>query len=247
MRVLIVFSLLFTSSLFAHFQMIIPQDDNVWDLKPKKIQLMFMHPFEQTYMYMQKPNEFGYFLDKKKHTLLKELKEVKYVNGNGWNMQFSFKQIGDYIFYVDPKPYFEPSEEKFIRHQTKVIVDAHGANEGWDEPIGFKAEIIPLVRPYGLYENNLFGGIVTYKGKPVPFAKIEVEYFNVDKKEAPTQNHITQVIKADSNGVFYYAIPEDGWWGFAALIEDDVLMQKDQKSYPVELGAVIWVKAKEGF
>jgi hypothetical protein len=28
---------------------------------------------------------------------------------------------------------------------------------------------------------------------------------------------ITQVVKADANGVFTYGVPFAGWWGFAAL------------------------------
>ena len=28
---------------------------------------------------------------------------------------------------------------------------------------------------------------------------------------------VTQTIKADPNGIFTYAAPKAGWWGFAAL------------------------------
>ena len=40
-------------------------------------------------------------------------------------------------------------------------------------------------------------------------------------------------------------MPVSGWWGFAALIDDDETIEKDGKKYPVELGAVIWVEAKD--
>jgi len=78
----------------------------------------------------------------------------------------------------------------------------------------------------------------------VPNAEIEVEFYNSGKKvKAPTDAHITQVVKADGNGVFSYAMPYAGWWAFAALIDDDVKIKKDGKQYPVELGGLIWVKA----
>ena len=53
---------------------------------------------------------------------------------------------------------------------------------------------------------------------------------------------ITQVIKADANGVFTYSMPKAGWWGFAALNEDEKKIKHNGKMYPVEIGAVIWVK-----
>jgi len=226
----------------AHFQVIMPDNDIVTNRKKQSINLVFMHPFEQTYMNMEKPNYFGYFLDGKKVDLTNKLKNIDVQNYKAWTYSQKFKEIGDYQFFVDPKPYFEPSEAKFIRHITKVVIDAYSAGEGWDIPIGLKAEIIPLVRPYGLYKGNIFSGIVLYKGKPVPNATIEVEHYNPTKLKAPTDMHITQVLKTDTNGVFHFVMPRSGWWGFAALIKDDVKIKKNGKNYPVELGALIWVK-----
>ncbi len=52
-----------------------------------------------------------------------------------------------------------------------------------------------------------------------------------------------QVIKADSNGVFTYAMSRAGWWGFAALIESDAKSKSPEgRMAPTEPGAVIWVK-----
>ncbi len=242
MKLILSLVLLLTTVLNAHFQVIKPENDVVTNTKMQKIELRFMHPFEQTYMEMKKPNSFGYFLDGKKVDLTNKLKSEKIKNFQTWTYEQKFKEIGDYIFYVDPVPYFEPSEGKFIRHLTKTIIDVHNAGEGWDVPVGLKAEIIPLTRPYSLYKGNIFSGTVLYKGKPVPYAEIEIEFYNDTKKVAPTDGHITQVIKADKNGVFHYAMPFKGWWGFAALIEDDVKIKHDGKEYPVELGALIWVK-----
>jgi cobalt/nickel transport protein len=52
---------------------------------------------------------------------------------------------------------------------------------------------------------------------------------------------VTQTIKADPNGVFTYAAPKPGWWGFAALSTDD----RQIKGKEVEIGAVIWVNFHE--
>ncbi len=239
-------TVLVSSVLQAHFGVLKPDSDVVTNSKKQNMQIMFIHPFEQTYMQMDKPKEFGYFLDGKKVNLLSKIKSKRIKGFQTWEYTTKYKNIGDYIYFVDPKPYFEPSEGKFIRHITKTIVDVHNAGEGWDAKTGLKAEIVPLSRPYSLYSGNIFSGTVYYKGKVVPYAEVEIEYLNdTSHFEAPTDNHITQVVKADKNGVFHYAMPKSGWWGFAALIEDDVTIKKDNKDYPVELGAVIWVKTYE--
>ena len=241
--ILVIFFLIFTSVAYAHFQMIIPSTNIVTHKTGNKIKLniIFTHPFEGNMMNMEKPNKFGVMLNGKKISLLNTLKEKRINNFKTWETLYKIKRPGDYIFYVAPKPYWEPAENKYIIHYTKVIVDAYGLEEGWDNLVGLKAEIKPLVRPYGLWTGNLFRGIVLYKGKPVPYAEIEVEYYNQDRKiKAPSDPYITQVIKADKNGVFSYAMPKAGWWGFAALMEGDKLNGKD-----VEVGALIWIKVKD--
>ena len=53
---------------------------------------------------------------------------------------------------------------------------------------------------------------------------------------------ITQTIKTDGNGVFTYAAPAEGWWGFAALNISDKKMIYNNEEKDIELGAVLWVK-----
>ena len=50
------------------------------------------------------------------------------------------------------------------------------------------------------------------------------------------------MIKTDQSGVFAYAMPWAGWWGFAALSEDTKRLKHKGKEYPVEIGAVMWVR-----
>jgi cobalt/nickel transport protein len=160
-----------------------------------------------------------------------------------WSAQFKIKRPGVYLFFMEPQPYWEPAEDTFIVHYTKTVVTAFGDDDGWDQEVGLKTEIIPLSKPFGLYTGNVFQGIVKLNGKSVPFAEVEVEYDNKDGRfTAPTVYMITQTIKADKNGVFTYAVPKAGWWGFAALNPADFKLKHQGKDKDVELGAVIWVR-----
>lgn len=240
--------ILFFSLSWAHFGVIIPSDDIVSkeDKKDIILKVKFIHPFEGHYMNMEMPRAFGVMIDGKKHDLLQTLKKNIVKGYTTWEASYKIKQPGDHIFYVEPSPYWEPAEECFIIHYTKVIVNALGKEEGWDTEIGLKTEIIPLTRPYGLWAGNVFQGIVKVDGKPVPFAEVEVEYYNEGGKiKPPDDSYITQVIKADANGVFTYAMPKAGWWGFAALNTADFKLMHEGKQYPVEIGAVLWVKTRE--
>ena len=162
---------------------------------------------------------------------------------NAWNISYQPQRPGVYVFCMAPEPYWEPMEDCFIIHYTKTVIAAFGVDEGWDAEVGLKTEIVPLAKPYGLYAGNLFQGIVKLDGKPVPYAQVEVEFYNQNKTvKAPTDYMITQTIKADQNGVFSYAAPRPGWWGFAALNTADYQLEKDGEKKDVELGAVIWVE-----
>lgn len=233
---------------WAHFGMVIPSDDIIskQDKKEVTLKVQFIHPFEGHYMDMEMPKTFGVLSGERKEDLLNSLKK-KTVKGNTtWEASYKIKQPGDYIFFVEPSPYWEPAEETFIIHYTKVVVNALGLEEGWDTETGLKTEIVPLTRPYGLWSGNVFQGIVKVDGKPVPYAEVEVEYYNEDGKiKSPADPYITQVIKADGDGVFTYAMPKAGWWGFAALNTADYKIKHNGKEYPVEIGAVIWIKTRE--
>jgi len=229
----------------AHFGMIIPSDDMVTqdDNKSISLKIQFIHPMEGDCMDMDKPAQFGVLVQGKKIDLLNTLQENKINDCTTWGADYQIKRPGDQIFFVEPQPYWEPAEDCFIIHYTKAIVNALGLEVGWDEEVGLKTEIIPLTRPYGLWTGNVFQGIVKIKGEAVPYAEVEVEYYNQDAKvECPADPMITQVIKADQNGVFTYAMPRAGWWGFAALNEDEEKIKHDGEEKSVEIGAVLWVK-----
>jgi len=230
---------------FAHFGMVIPSDNMVMqdDVKKIDIHLSFSHPFESVGMPLVKPQQFFVVKDDKSRDLTKTLEEIKVMDHTAWTTSYTIKRPGAYAFVMEPVPYWEPAEDCFIVHYTKTIVAAFGDDEGWDTELGLKTEIIPLSKPFGLYAGNIFQGIVKLDGKAVPFAEVEVEFFNKDKKAvAPSDYMVTQTIKADQNGVFSYAAPVSGWWGFAALNTSDKTMMHDNEEKDIELGAVLWVK-----
>jgi len=231
----------------AHFQVLLPSDDIVTAEGTRTVNLtiMFTHPMEQgPLMNMEMPVQFGVLSMNAKKDLRETLETHLIEKNTTFSSSYKFTAPGDHIFYLQPAPYWEPAEEVMIVHYTKVIVNAMGAESGWDAMVGFPVEIEALVRPYGLWTGNVFRGIVKKNGKPVPFAEIEVEYYNEGRKVAiPADAFITQVIKADANGVFSYAMPKAGWWGFAALLEGDENMKNPEgKEVEVEMGALIWIK-----
>ena len=244
--VIILFTtLLSANASLAHFGMLIPSDTMVveGDKRNLNITLSFSHPFEMVGMELVRPKAFNVFVSGKKQDLLGSLKAAQIMGHNSWQAAFPVKRPGVYVFYMEPQPYWEPAEDLFIVHYTKTVVTAFGDDDGWDKEIGLPTEIVPLSKPFGLYAGNVFQGIVKLAGKPVPFAEVEVEYYNIDRKyTAPTAYMITQTIKADSNGVFTYAAPFAGWWGFAALNAADFKMKHNGEEKGVELGAVIWVE-----
>lgn len=240
------FSFFLIHAVSAHFGMIMPSDEIITmdDNKKVNLTLQFIHPMEGDYMNMNKPAEFGVVVQGDRIDLTSALQEKKVNDCSTWEVNYLIKRPGDYIFYMEPQPYWEPAEDCFIVHYTKVIVHALGMEVGWDEEVGLKTEIIPLTRPYGLWTGNVFQGIVKVKGEVVPYAEVEVEYYNLEGKvKWPADPLITQVIKADQNGVFTYAMPRAGWWGFAALNEDEEKLKHEEEEKSVEIGAVIWVKA----
>jgi cobalt/nickel transport protein len=234
-----------TSPAVAHFQEIIPSADVLPEGGKVTLDLVFTHPFEGgPVMEMKKPAKMGVLSVGKTVDLLPNLTENPIDGKSAWTMDYELAEPGASIFFVEPQPYWEPAEGKYIIHYSKVVVDSYASGEGWDELVGLPVEIQPLTQPTGIWAGNVFSGVVLKDGKPAPFAEIEVEFINDGSVEAPNDAFITQVIKADANGTFTYAMPRAGWWGFAALIEgDETMISPEGKDVPVEFGALMWVKA----
>ncbi len=255
--------LCFASTAMAHFQMVYTPDIALEKGKTLHFSLVFTHPFGAGHtMDMGTPQEF-YVVSKKsedapaKTTDLKDkLKPIVWKSltnsGKAYEADAKVRSIGDYAFVLVPEPYYEGEEELYIQQITKQFVNVAGVPTLWSEPLGLKAEIVPLDKPYALWTGNVFRGVVLSNGKPVPGADIEVEYMNheplQDKKmfdaaakaEAPQDSFMTMGIKADENGMFTFGIPKAGFWGFCAL---GVGPDKTFKGKELSQDAVIWVKA----
>ena len=232
----------------AHFQVLLPSTDIVedQDMRTVDLDLRFTHPMEQApTMNMARPSQVAALVDGKRIDLASRLKPQTVDGKSAFTCSLPTTTPGDYVVYVEPEPYWEAAEQKMIVHYTKVVIGVLGAEKGWDALVGLPVEIEPLVRPYGLWTGNTFRGIVRYNGKPVPFARVEVEYYNEGRRVKPPRDaFVTQVLKTDANGVFSYSMPRAGWWGFAALVSGEAKMKNPEgKPVEVELGGLMWVKA----
>lgn len=235
---------------YPHFLVLLPGEDVVEDPSRTEVtfEIQFTHPMDQgPIMPMGEPEKFfvvhrGNVVDLKS-TLVHRLLQGQ----SAYLARYRLKEPGDHVFVLVPAPYWEALEGKWIVHYTKVVVNFLGEEGGWEKPVGLPVEIQPLTRPYGLWAGNCFRGVVLYRGRPVPFARVEIEYWNANRSvEPPNGSLVTQVVKADGQGVFCYAIPWAGWWGFAALVEgEETRPSPEGRPAEVELGGLIWVRAVE--
>jgi cobalt/nickel transport protein len=241
----VLFSLGLRGPALAHFGMVIPSTPVVEDQDGATVtvELSFSHPMDMAGMRLARPKAVQVVVDGRAEDVGGRLEAVDIMDGEAWKFRYTVKRPGVYAVTMEPQPYWEPAEECFIIHYTKTYVTAFGEEEGWDEPVGLKTEIVPLTRPFGNYAGNVFQGQVLLDGKPVPGAMVEVEHYDRDGNyAAPNEYMITQAVKADANGVFTYGIPFAGWWGFAALNTGEEQILHEGGAKDVELGAVLWAE-----
>jgi cobalt/nickel transport protein len=118
------------------------------------------------------------------------------------------------------------------------------AEEGGDATVGLPVEIEPLVRPFGLWAETSFAASSDAMASRFRSPTLRSSGRNDGTAKAPADAFVTQVIKADGERVFVYAMPRAGWWDFAALTEGDRPMKSPtRETVPVEQGALMWVKA----
>lgn len=248
-----------TTPAHAHLQMVYTQD--LLRDKGGKVELHmpFTHPAVSGHvMTADAPKAFYHVRKGKKTDLLSSVVASEWTSaenkGPSFQADVKLKGLGDNIFIYEMAPYLEASEGIYIQQITKSIVNVGSLPTDWDSDLGLKAEIVPLTKPYAIYEGGSFTAVVRSEGKPVPFAEIEVEYVNylpdvANKKFAdkatitpPAEAFETITIFADANGTFTFALPKAGQWGFAAL---GVGTDKEYKGKELSQDAVIWVQAHE--
>ncbi|PIE43429.1 MAG: nickel transporter [Gammaproteobacteria bacterium] len=241
----------------AHFQMVYTPDLLLEKGGMIELKMPFTHPAANGHvMNADKPLAFYHFKKGKKQDLTASLVESKWTSaentGKSYKSTTKLKGLGDNVFVLEMAPYLEESEDAYIQQFTKTIVNVGSLPTDWDSDFNLPAEIVPLTKPYAIYEGGSFTGVVRSQGKPVPFAEIEVEYINYDPDMAkdafskqpnihvPADAFVTMTIYADANGTFTFAIPKAGQWGFAAL---GVGPETSYKGKELSQDAVIWVQA----
>ena len=241
----------------AHFQMVYTPNTALEKGKTIEFKHVFTHPFADEHtMDMAGVEEFYVINKGKKKDLKDTLKPIawkgKHNSGKAYESEYKARRMGDHLFVMKPVPYFEANEGIYIQQITKTVVNVAGTPTDWDAELGLKAEIVPLTKPYSIWEHGSFTGVVKSNGKPVPFAEIEVEYINntpdmknntmgKNRYKAPQDSFVTMGIKANKEGEFTFSIPKAGFWGFCALGAGS---DKEYKGKELSQDAVIWVEAK---
>lgn len=254
--------LIATQQVSAHFQMI-QADDYLRDKGGKvTLSMPFTHPSHGSPMMAmdKKPLSFTLHHHDQEAELTDQLQKISWSEPDGgnsvsaWQAETKLRKLGDYVFSLEPAPYYEKSEDKYIQQYTKVIYNVGGLPTSWDQPTGAKYEIIPDLAPYAVYAGGLFSGVVLVDGKPYPDAEIEVEYLNHALKtdnsgfepaafiEYPNEHMNILTIKSDANGRFFFVPPVPGYWGFAALDLDD---EAEYEGKELSQDAVLWIQAHE--
>jgi cobalt/nickel transport protein len=252
----------------AHFQLLYTPDAALVDSKAVPLALVFSHPFNNGYtMDMGAPEAFyvlsqrGAEAERRKTDLLQYLEPVAW-SGNDTRAaayvahppRSVTRSLGDYTFVLEPAPYYEAQEDKYIQQITKTMINVGGVPGSWDEPLGLPVEIVPLDKPYANWVGGVFRAVITAGGQPVPHAEVEIEYLNhepqidelrfdpASKVVAPQNSFVTLSIRADALGQVTIGLPKAGWWGICALDLDDDL---EHNGKPLSLDAVLWIKATQ--
>ncbi|MDR1309560.1 MAG: DUF4198 domain-containing protein [Deltaproteobacteria bacterium] len=238
-------TLLAAGPAMAHFGMVIPSAPTVMETADSgiSVEVKFWHPFENKGMDLAEPKAFQVFYGGQPADLLSSLVKTEQDGFSTYSLPYKIARPGLYAFVLEPQPYWEPEEDKFIIHYTKALVDAFGDDGGWDEPLGLKTEIVPLAKPGALYAGNVFSGKLLLDGQPVAGGEVEIEWYPGPGKagQAPFETMVTQVVMTDGEGNFSFTPTAPGWWGFAGLSDADYKLKEGTEDKDVELGAVIWV------
>lgn len=249
----------------AHFMVVYTPEIANAEAQDVDMRIVFTHPAEAGHtMDMGGIQEF-YVLHQrgdnkaKKIDLKNTLKDITWKNPESSGPAFSalipkktLRSMGDYTFVVVPGYYYEKEEEVYMQQISKLVMNIGGIPGGWNEPVGLPCEIVPLIKPYGVWTGNVFKAQVLSNGKPVAGAEVEVEYMShmpdlkkntMPKKGSINYPHdafVTQTIFSDEQGYITFGIPKAGWWGFAAL---GVGPKTGHKGKELSQDAVIWIKA----
>lgn len=240
----------------AHFQLIYTPDVLPERSQDLPLKLVFWHPFENGFvMDMGVPEAFFALHRGQRIDLIDQLSPTTFAGAQNtaksYDAMLPVRRAGDYVLALQPAPYYEESEDIFIQQIAKSFVNRAGMPTDWSEELGLPAEIVPLSKPYNIIAGSSFTGRVMADGVPVAGAEIEVEYIaSLPDMETASAGAASVdpmpggavVIHSDDNGMFTFAVPRAGHWGFAAL---DIGPDKTHEGKPLSQDAVIWIRAFE--
>ena len=246
--------LLSAGAAHAHFQLVYTPDVQIDEPKTVPVKLVFWHPMENGHvMDMEQPEQFFYVAKDGKVDLRPSLKPMTFAGkenqAKAFEADVSIRRNGDYIFVLQPAPYYEKSEDAYIQQITKSYLNKGGIPDGWNKPVGLPTEIVPFNKPTNVLVGSTFTGQVLSEGKPAAGIEIEIEYMAAPpdvKNNRPASNDAasakggTLVAVTDVNGMFTFGIPKAGFWGFAALGSGP---KKEYKGKELSQDAVIWIRA----
>lgn len=239
----------------AHFQLLYTPEVSLDRAATLDMRLVFAHPMANGHvMAMEAPEAFYYVHKGEKTDLLSTLRPITWAGPHNsapaYASQIPIKRQGDYLFVLQPAPYYEQGEDIYIQQITKSFVNKGGMPTGWHEPLGLKTEIVPLNKPTHILVGGTFSAVVLSGGKPVPGTELEIEWINGQpsleqnrfgpSRVTPPSSALVAV--TDANGVFTFGIPRAGTWGFAALGIGPDTTYKGKK---LSQDAVLWIHADE--
>lgn len=231
-------------SMWAHFLVMLPSAEVVEKQNESvKFDVSLMHTFSMSYLNIKKPISLGVYYNGKKHSLLDTIKPAKIGGKDGYTFEYRFNRDGLYTFYMEPAYYYEPSEEIMLKHYTKVMIESLGISDDYYKPIGLRAEIVPMTKPFGLFSGNVFKAKVLFNGKAVPNCSVEISYYNKAHYAQSTKDSSIQSVRTDENGEFVIGLPMAGWWAMNAIIPNNEKAKHNGKLYDVEIGATMLIKA----
>ncbi len=190
---------------YGHFGMVIPSRPLVSEQnRAVDVSLSFSHPFEAIGMDLDKPKRFFMVKNGEQADLLSSLQPASIMGSRGFNYHFTPSRPGVYQFVMEPEPYWEPIEDRFIIHYTKTVVPVFGSEDGWQQPLGLPAEIRPLLRPFGNYQGHSFTGQVLVDAKPAARRRGGESSITTRQQRLPGArplHHVTQVSRSPTTTV----------------------------------------------
>jgi cobalt/nickel transport protein len=248
--VLTVACLVQTSSLWAHYHILLPQTASAPRGTPVSFVLQFGHPFEHQFFETSKPESLIVVLpDGKSVDLAATLKKDTIKNSEQkdvavYRFQYVPEQRGDFIFVVKAAPVWMEEEQLFLRDTVRVTLHVL-TQKGWHHSRAKGFDMVPLTRPYGLEPGIVFQAQAILDGKPLASALVEIERMNVaPPKKLPADEQITRSVKTDPNGVATCTMLGPGWWCVTGQRRAGK-REHQGKMFPVRERSTLWVFVDE--